>query len=313
MVKLPSLNALRAFEAVTRLGSVTAAAQVLNVTPGAISHQIKLLEADLGVPLLARDGRGVVATPEGRAGLAALSSAFDQMKVGVDAIRRAAMEASITISVPPSFARGWLLPRLDRYWALSPHVDIRLETKWGLTDFRHGAVDLAIRFGAGRYPDLAVRRLMNESYLPVCNPDLPRGSRPLRRPEDLAWHTLLHVEGNPGGSEFPSWRMWLKAAGLEGKVDYRGGARFQTAETAMTAAREGKGVLLAASSQVADDLARRHLIRCFADEGETVLGYYLVSPPANLERSLIAGFAEWLMEEAAVFEASRTMKRLRQA
>lgn len=311
--RLPSLNALRAFEAVTRLGSVTAAAQALNVTPGAISHQIKLLEADLGVPLLVRDGRGVAPTPEGRAGLAALSSAFEQLQAGVDAIRRSAVEAALTISLPPPFARSWLLPRLDHYWARAPHVDVRLETKWELADFAFGGVDLAIRFGGGFYEGLVVRRLMNERYLPVCSPDLPRGTRPLRRLEDLAQHTLLHVGDSLGNSEFPSWRMWLKAAGLEGKVDHRGGARFQLMEGALMAAREGKGVVLAAASQVKEDLARRHLICCFGEEKAPAFGYHLVCPPENLDRPLVSSFVAWLLEEASVFEMSRTVRRLQQA
>lgn len=312
MARLPSLNALRAFEAVIRLGSVTAAARALAVTPGAISHQIKLLEADLGVPLLVRDGRNVAATPEGRAGLAALSLAFEQLQTGVEAIRRAAAESALVVSVAPSFASAWLVPRLDRYWTKAPHVDIRIETKWGLTDFRHDSVDLAIRFGAGGYAGFFERRLMNEDYFPVCSPELPRGAKPLKRPEDLAQHVLLHVDFDNAGPDFPTWRMWLKAAGIEDRVDYRRGPRFQISDVAFKAARDGKGVALGSSALVADDLERGRLIRPFPQRVVAPLGYHLVCPPRNLERPLIAGFIEWLLDEAASFEVSEAARRPRQ-
>jgi len=308
MARLPSLNALRAFEATARSGSVTAAARALAVTPGAISHQIKLLEADLGVPLLRRQGRGAVPTEAGRAGLAALTLAFAQAAAGVEAIRRSADPGKLVVSVAPSFASAWLLPRLDRYWARAPGIDVRIETKWGLTNFTADSVDLAIRFGAGGYPGLFERPLMDEDYFPVCSPELAaRG--PLGAPEDLRHHVLLHVDSEICAADFPSWRMWLQAAGVEDRVDYARGPRFQITELALKAARDSRGVALGSSALVADDLGRGRLIRPFPQSVIASLGYHVVCPQAHLERPAVKGFVDWLLEEAAEFWASVVAER----
>ena len=302
MSRLPSLNALRAFEAAARLGSVTAAARALSVTPGAVSHQIKLLEEDLGVALLERRGRSVVPTPAAQGGLAGLTLAFEQMAGAVEAIRRSPQGPVLVVSVAPSFASAWLMPRLDRFWQRQPEVDIRIETKWGLTDFRRDGVDLAIRFGAGGYRGVFERRLMEEDYFPVCSEELLRGKCPLDAPEDLRHHVLLHVDGDAWGPDFPTWRMWLQAAGVEDKVDFRRGPRFQISELALKAARDGQGVALGSSALVADDLSRHRLVRPFPQSVMAPLGYYVVCPPDHLARPAVQAFVDWLLEEAAPFE-----------
>lgn len=305
MSRLPSLNALRAFEAAARLGSVSAAARALSVTPGAVSHQIKLLEEDLGLPLLERRGRKVVPTAAAQNGIPGLTHAFEQMAGAVEAIRRSQQGQVLVVSVAPSFASAWLMPRLERFWTRVPEVDIRIETKWGLTDFRRDGVDLVIRFGAGGYRGVFERRLMEEDYFPVCCPELLRGSRPLNCPEDLAHHTLLHVDGDHWGADFPTWRMWLQAAGAEDRVDFRRGPRFQVSELALKAARDGQGVALGSSALVADDLARGRLARPFPQSVMAPLGYYVVCPHEALARPAVKGFVDWLLEEAAPFTRER--------
>lgn len=301
MPRLPSLNALRAFEAAARSGSVTVAARQLSVTPGAVSHQIKLLEEDLGLRLLQRDGRQVAPTAAARAGLPLLSEAFQQLAAGVEAMRRAADPHLLVVSVVPSFASSWLLPRLDRFWSQAPDVDVRLDTKWGLTDFDREGVDLAIRFGAGGYGGLFQKRLFSEDYSPVCAPALAAG---LRQPADLSQVVLLHVDGDYLGPDFPTWRMWLKAAGVEEAVDYRRGPRFHISEFALQAARDGKGVALGSSALVGDDLRRGQLVKPFQQSVTTPFGYYFVCPEENLARPAVAGFFQWIQAEAEAFTSA---------
>jgi LysR family glycine cleavage system transcriptional activator len=302
--RLPSLNALRAFEAAARLGSINRAAVELAVTPGAVSHQIKLLEADLGVPLLVKAGRGVAVSPEALGGLAQLTQAFHALTVAVGSLRRAMLRPALVVSVLPSFASTWLLPRLDRYWALAPEVDVRIETKWGLTDFERDGVDLAIRFGAGSYEGLFNRRLLSEGYFPVCSPALLAGPSALARPEDLKRFVLLHVDADYLGSDWPTWRMWLRAAGVEAAVDWRRGPRFEISDLALKAARDGQGVALASSVLAADDLARGRLVRPFPQSVCAPFAYWLVCPEANLARPAVKSFVAWLEQETAAFNAT---------
>ncbi len=304
MKRLPSLNALRAFEAAARLGSINAAAQELAVTPGAISHQIKLLEADLEMPLLVRAGRGVAVSAEARLGQAQLTQAFRDLAGAVGTIRRASQRPGLVISVLPSFASTWLLPRLDRYWALAPEVDVRIETKWGLTDFERDSVDLAIRFGAGGYEGTFNSQLLSEDYFPVCSPALLSGPRALKAPADLARFVLLHVDADYLGGDWPTWRMWLRAAGAEDAVDWQRGPRFGVSDLALKAARDGQGVALGSSVLAADDLMRGRLVRPFRESVVAPFGYWLVCPLSHLERPAVKSFMAWLQQEAADFSGS---------
>lgn len=305
MSRLPSLNALRAFEAAARLGSINAAAKALAVTPGAVSHQVKQLEADLGVPLLVKEGRGVAVSAEARSGLALMTQAFRDLATAVGTIRRAAQRSGLVVSVLPSFASTWLLPRLDRYWALAPEVDVRVETKWGLTDFESDDVDLALRFGAGQYEGLYNERLLGEDYFPVCSPALLSGPRALKRPEDLKRFVLLHVDADYLGGDWPTWRMWLQAAGAEAAVDWQRGPRFSISDLALKAARDGQGVALASSVLAADDLARGRLVRPFPLKVVAPFAYWLVCPRHHLERPAVKSFVAWVRQEAAAFNGAQ--------
>lgn len=302
MSRLPSLTALRAFEAAARLGSINAAARELAVTPGAVSHQIKLLEADLGLPLLVKAGRGVTVSAEARAGLPQLTQAFRDLGAAVGTIRRGAQGQALVVSMLPSFASTWVLPRLERYWALAPEVDVRIETKWGLADFERDGVDLAIRFGAGGDEGLFSRRLLSEGYFPVCSPALLSGPNALGRPADLKRFVLLHVDADYLGGDWPTWRMWLKAAGVEDAVDWRRGPRFEISDLALTAARDGQGVALVSSVFAATDLARGRLVRPFPQSVCAPFAYWLVCPESHLARPRVKSFVDWLTAEAEAFE-----------
>src|SRR5215471_8185281 len=282
--RLPPLNALRAFEAAARHLSVSAAAGELHVTPAAISHQVKALEAWLGVQLFRRLNRQVLLTDAGQTCLRGLRDGFDRLAATVEKVRAQSIEGPITITAATSFASKWLVPRLDRFRGSHPDIEVRLDANTALTDFDRDGVDLGIRYGRGRYPGLRCDRLLSESVFPVCSPKLLRGPNPLRRPRDLAHHTLLHIDMPVMGETEPTWEMWLLAAGVR-EVDWSRGPRFSVSSMAIEMAIAGQGVVLGSDVLCAADLSARRLVRPFA-----------VGLPLD--------FAYWILAEAQAHAAA---------
>jgi LysR family glycine cleavage system transcriptional activator len=293
--RLPPLAALRAFEAAARHLSFTRAAQDLHVTQTAISHQIRTLEDLLGVKLFRRLPRGLVLTEEAQRYLPAVRDAFDRLEAATGELLAARAGGPVTASVLPSFAGRWLVPRLGRFRSAHPEIDLRISASLHLVDFAREDVDLGIRMGRGHYPGLRVERLFGESLMPVCAPALLQGDRPLRRPEDLRHHVLLHED------DYTGWQLWLELAGVAG-VDPRHGPIFTDAGMVVQAAAEGQGVALGRLALAAWDLAAGRLIRPFDVSMPHDLAYYLVCPEGSAERPRIAAVRTWLLEEAASYE-----------
>lgn len=289
--RLPSLTALRALEAAVRHRSLSRAAAELHVTPAAVSHQIKALEEELGVVLLRREGRGLVPSFQAAAALPLLSQAFESLRGAARLLRPEADDRILTISVVPSFASTWLLPRLEDFQQAHPEVDVRLDTKWGLTDFNRDEVDLAVRYGPGGYSGLFEEQLFAEEFFPVCSPRLLSGAKPLKQPEDLRHHRLLHVDYPP------DWRMWLQAAGVTG-VDATRGPHFYQTVFALQAAEQGHGVAIGTTALVQDLLAAGRLVRPFDLSVPHEHGYHLVAPHVHLQRAKVAAFIEWIRAAA---------------
>ena len=296
--RLPSLNALRAFEAAARHLSLTKAAAELNVTPAAVSHQLKALEADLGLTLLRRAGATFVPSDAALAGLPDLRAAFDGLAQGVRKIRDHAGGGPLTLSVNPSFASTWLVPRLDHFKAAHPEIDVRLDASTDLVDFARDGIDAAVRYGAGDYPGTQTIRLFRESFFPVCSPALLDGPHPLRAPADLKWHTLIHVDWTSRTGEWPDWHMWLSAAGVTG-VDHTRGTRFMQSNLALQAAVAGQGVALGSTALVADHLAAGRLVWPFELCLPTDFGCYFVCPQETAGLPKVAAFRDWLLAEVA--------------
>jgi LysR family glycine cleavage system transcriptional activator len=290
--RLPPLNALRAFEAAARHLSFTRAAAELHVTQTAISHQIKGLEERLGVRLFRRLPRGLLLTEEAQRYLPPVRDAFDRIAAATAQLAAAGSSGSLTVSVLPSFAAKWLVPRLGRFRAAHPDLDLRISASSQLVDFARDDVDVGIRMGRGRYPGLRVDRLFGESMVPVCAPELLSGPHPLRRPEDLRHHVLLHDDDHTG------WRLWLELAGVE-EVDAGRGPVFTDSAMVVQAAAEGQGIALARSVLAAGDLAAGRLVRPFEVSVPHDLAYYLVSPEATAEQPRIRAFRAWLLAEAS--------------
>ncbi len=295
--KLPPLNALRAFEAAARHLSVSRAAEELNVTPAAVSHQVKALEDHLGVPLFRRLNRAVMLTDAGQLFLPGLRDGFDRLADAVDRARAECETGTLKLSVGPSFAARWLVPRLERFRAGHPDIDVRIDATDRLVDLARGEADLAIRYGPGGYPGLRVDQLLTEEVFPVCDPRLCEGASPLRQPDDLRHHTLLHVHWDTGDETWPDWRMWLLAAGVEGVAVTRG-PRFSMESLAAQAAVAGHGVALLSSAIVADDLAAGRLCKPFTLSLPMSFAYYVVSTEAAVEQPKVAAFRDWVLAEA---------------
>ena len=294
---LPPLSALRAFEAAARLTSFSKAADELNVTPAAISHQIHALEQDLGVRLFNRLNRSVELTASARVLLPGLSDAFAGIQASVRRLRAHNDTGTLTVTASPSFAAKWLVVRLNRFQERWPDVDVRISATDNVIDLTAGDFDIAIRYGGGRYPGLDVEPLLKNEVFPACSPRLLENGPPLRTPDDLRRHALIHDQAVDRDPLAPSWPMWLKAAGVTG-FSGTSGITFSASYLALEAAIAGHGVVLATSTIAAADLAAGRLVRLFSLALPDLFAYYIVTAPGALERAKVKAFRNWLRQEA---------------
>ena len=300
--RLPPLNALRAFEAAARHLNFSRAADELSVTPGAVSQQIQNLEDYVGVALFKRTPKGLLLTDPAQIALPALREAFDRLAEAASMLTAAVDGRRLTVTVPPSFASKWLLPRLGAFEALHPDVDVWVSAGMELTDFTSGEIDLAIRYGAGRYPGLEVIRLMQETVIPVASPEL-LANHPLENLGDLANAILLH-DGSPDADEScPDWTMWLAARGVKG-VDGARGPRFNQSSLVIEAAVGGRGVALAKRALAQADLDAGRLVSPFQIATAVDFAYYLVHPKTKGRLPQVKAFITWITAEAATHEAA---------
>lgn len=302
--RLPALNALRAFEAAARHLSFTRAAEELNVTPGAISQQIRQLEEFSGAPLFRRTGRQVLLTDAGQAALPLLTNAFELMAEAVHHMKAPARRDRLMISSAPSFAAKWLAQRLETFQQAHPEAEVWVSADLALTDFNSSDIDLAVRYGRGGYDGLRVEKIMSEAVLPVCSPELLKGPKALKSPEDLAHHVLLHDEGPEHDPTAPDWKSWLTARNVT-NVDPTRGPRFNQSSLVVEAAAAGRGVALAKRAIAAGDLDSGRLVAPFADGTEDIdFAYWIVWPKWRTPSKLARSFIAWLKAEAASEEVS---------
>lgn len=296
-VRIPPLNALRAFEAAARHLSFVVAADELCVTPAAISHQIKGLEEYLGVALFRRVKRRVVLTDQGRLLLPELKQAFALIERAM--VNLAAVESRevLTVSATPAFAAKWLLPRIHLFRKQHPEIDVRLDATHDVVNLERSRVDVAIRFGTGDYSGLESRPLrpgIAERVHPVCSPTLLKGEHPLKQPGDLRFHTLLHDETVTATGALPNWKTWLASAGVD-SVSASRGLHFTNSVLAIDAAINGQGVALSCSFVVADDVAAGRLVRPFDTACDLEHNYYVVYRRGGADDK-VEKFYQWLVD-----------------
>lgn len=285
------MRSLRAFEAAARHLSFARAATELHVTPAAISQQIKGLEDYLGVTLFRR-GASLSLTEPAAAAQGPLSDAFDRMEAAVMRLKAGRDGGPLVVSVPPSFAARWLIPRLERFNARYPDIDLRLSASFRLVDFNAEDVDVAVRYGGGHYAGLFSQRLRAEWVVPVANPRL---AAHLHSPTDLSGATLLENEAMRWDQTYPDWPSWLRQAGISAIEDLKT-RTFGDATLVIQAALAGLGVALVGHSLVTDELAEGRLVALFPAQ-PLANAYHLVCPHHHLERAKVAAFRDWLAAE----------------
>lgn len=293
--RLPSLNGLRAFECAARHMSFTRAAEELNVTQTAISHQIRRLEDELGVRLFMRLKDGLALTEEGHAYLPGIRSAFLELRYSTEKLLESSNNSVLTISTLVSVASKWLLPRLPSFREAHPQIDVRISASSEWVDFRKGGIDAAIRYGDGNWPGLRADWLMSDEIFPVCSPRLLTGDKPLNTPVDLAHHPLLQVSGVTAND----WNDWLHAAGQPPLTAKGPRLTFDLAMMAVQAAIDGQGVCIGRSTYVDDDLRAGRLVAPFDLRLKSASGFYLVTPHDQAESKKIVAFRGWLSQVLA--------------
>lgn len=305
------LNALRFFEAAARHLSFKKAAGELHVTPGAVSHQVKVLEDFLGVALFRRLTRALELTSEANTLLPRVREAMAILAEAVAKARARQGVYTLTVIAPPNFAARWLVPRLARFTALHPSLELHVASRPAMIDGREGAGApepvrdaredapiVMVRFGDGRYPGAHVDRLFSAVYVPVCSPKLLEGEHPLRTPADLRYHTLLHDDTVVEEGARPAWADWLAALGI-GDIDAARGPHFSDASLALEAATGGMGVTLAMRPLVQAEIEAGRLVVPFDIAAPASYSYFLVAPEAAEQDPATMAFREWLLAQTA--------------
>jgi LysR family glycine cleavage system transcriptional activator len=302
MAALP-LPALRTFEVAARHLSFTKAAAELHITQGAVSQQIKQLEASLGFALFHRGPRNLTLTEKGEELAATAEIAFRRLFDKIEELRQEEEGGILTVSVSPSLAVKWLIPRLGRFYQLHPEVDVRIRPDPVLIDVHAEAdtVDMAIRFGQGPFPGLAAIPIMHETVFAVASPDLLAKGPPLRRPADLRHHVLLHSESTRlEVNSMANWEVWLTLLNATG-VNAKAGPTFPSSYMLLQAAIHGQGVALTWAALADDDLRAGRLVRLFDRALEGSMSYFALTTKAAARKPKVIAFRDWLVEEGRCF------------
>ena len=302
------LNALHAFVVAARHGSFSKAADELHVTPAAVSQQIRALEDQLGIQLFHRLNRGLALTDAGEAGLSQLQEGFQSITAAVQKMQTADQKSELSIWTSPSFASKWLMPRMHRFIEAYPSIDLRISGSAMLIDSDSTApslsaqtlkahnIDVAIRFGSGNYPGCDVEKLMDVDAITLCSPSLlaDDATPPLKKPEDLLQHTLLHDDSPYEGR--PTWASWLSEVGLSGKLAEHN-LYFNSVLLALSAANEGQGVVLTLDKLAENDIKNGSLVKVFDLLTDVEHAYHLVSLQGTAEDARVNAFCDWMREE----------------
>lgn len=289
--------------------SFAKAAVELNVTPAAVSQQIKKLESYLGVALFLRSPNALALTDDAQAMYPKIRAGLDQFAAGVE-VTQHHQRRSLNVTAPPAFAARWLIPRLARFSAAHPEVLVRITSLIGnidepdgvlaqstnLIDPRSETSEVAIRFGTGLYPAYQVEKLFTSDFVVACRPSLCNGDLPLQQPQDLRRHTLIHDESTLVVASMPNWQAWLKRVGVSG-VDVERGLRFSNAILTLEAALDGQGVAFVQKQLIEADVAAGRLMIPFTASLPSHYAYFLVVAKAATTQPVVLAFHQWLREE----------------
>ena len=288
---LPYL-ALRTFVEVGQRGSIKAAAQALNVTSGAVSQQIRLLEDRVGMPLFTRERSGLRLTEAGASVHPALLQAFEQIQETLLSLEQAKSWQTLTVSTVATFAASWLVPRLGRFNQRYPHIEVRVEATSAIADMRRDRVDVALRHGLGVYPNLHVTHLMAPVLVPVASPALVPANVVLTQPQDCLEYPLLH------DADRADWSLWLSAHGVGNDPRAERGSAFEDDFLLIRAAEAGQGLALVPVEYAKEEIAAGRLVQVLDKPWPARFAYYVVTRPEAMQRDEVKAFVEWVIEEA---------------
>jgi LysR family transcriptional regulator, glycine cleavage system transcriptional activator len=300
--QLPPLNALKAFEDAARSESFTRASEELCVTQGAVSHQVKALEATLGIKLFNRERQRLVITDAGREYLNVVRDAFDRIAAGTERVLQRQNAGVLTVSTSPDFAAKWLVYRLGRFAEAHPGIDLRVSATMHHIDFVREEVDVAVRHGDGNWSGLEAVRLCTEQLFPVCSPKLMSGRNRITKPSDLLKTSLLHLDDSK------AWTQWFDAAGVADAAETSHGLTLNRASMLIDAAVDGQGVALARTTLAAWDLINGRLVRPFDIGLKLSRTYWIVCPKATSTKPKVTTFRDWLLVEAA--DDARSLRKI---
>ncbi|MCC8373827.1 MULTISPECIES: transcriptional regulator GcvA [Photorhabdus] len=291
--RLPPLNALRVFDAAARHLSFTKAAEELFVTQAAVSHQMKSLEDFLGLKLFRRRNRSLLLTEEGQSYYLDIKEIFTAINEATRKLQARSAKGALTVSLSPSFAIQWLVPRLSSFNLAYPGIDVRIQAVDREEDKLADDVDVAIFYGRGNWPGLRTDRLYAEYLLPVCSPSLLTGENPLKTPADLARHTLLH------DSSRRDWQAYVRQLDMQQQINVQQGPIFSHSAMVIQAAVHGQGIALANNVMARTEIDAGRLVCPFNDVLVSKNAFYLVCHDNQAELGKIAAFRQWVLAQAA--------------
>ena len=292
MPSLP-LNALRTFEAVASRLSFAKGAAALNVSPAAVSSQIRSLEQRLNQPLFHRHGRHITLTETGRKLLPGVQRGLTELRQALQTVSQDRSEGVLNVSMMPTFLQKWLMPRLTDFYNVHPQIDLRINADNTQVNFEHSDFHAAIRFGTGKWPGVKAGKMLDDWILPVCSPRLLKEIGPVQSNDELQKHDLLFVESEV-------WDAWFRVLGESGRE-----SRWPLLNDSLSilmAAEQGQGIALSRWSLVARDIGAGRRVRPLDTVVRTDWSYYFVAPPHYYDLPKVAAFRDWIMDHCATFE-----------
>lgn len=299
MSSLSRVKAIQAFEATARNGSFVTAATELNVTPAAVGQQVRALEQWLGMPLFRRLDYGakrLIVTEDAQSALADFRDGFARLDVGLRKLRERRVRNVVTVTASQAFVAKWLLPRLEAFTSTHPSIDVRLDVTDRLVDVLHGEADIGLRCGPGKWSGLEAIKLMDEEVFPVCSPALREAQKGLTKLSQLSKQTLIHDATLKVEGVFPSWKEWLKRAGVNATNTDKG-LRINASAAVIQAAINGQGIALARHALVDEDLRSGRLVRLFPQINWPIKwAYYVVHAQDAFAKPHVKKFHTWLLQ-----------------
>lgn len=293
--RLPPLNAIRAFEAAAKTGSLSSAGQSLFVSPAAVSQQVKLLEEHLNVQLFNRNRRGVELTEAGQLYLTYVHESFEKLRIGQQKVEQLGNKNALIVTAIPSFASKWLMPKMFKWMEINPELEMRIEASNTPVNFNTSSSDFSICFGDKGYPGLQKSEMFRDTISPVCSPEIATMAHENLH-QLLEQQPLIHIDWGDENVHLPGWDDWLQHAGLQDIVSSKS-LQLNYSSMAIEACVQGKGIMLGQATMVEEEIQAGKLVRLSDISLPLNKSYYLIYPKRTLLKPMAAEFLTWLSDE----------------